>query len=97
MVRSWCARRARIAFQEALKQQGFDKLGTPLSVADSDQQNHLKGTFELIIRPPFVNQAYEAVLRDANHLLENILKKRAINRERAITHPLLSPRCLRKP
>ena len=90
VVRSWCARRTRIAFKEALKHHSFDSLGAPLSTTDFKQQDALIGTLELIIRPSLVNQSHESLQRDTNHLLAKILKKRAINFERANTYPAQS-------
>ncbi|KAJ5595513.1 uncharacterized protein N7459_001721 [Penicillium hispanicum] len=83
VVRSWCARRARIAFQEALKQRGFDKLGISLPTTASGQQEDLTGSLEIIIRPTFVQQTYQAVQHEMNHLLDKILRQRAIRRDSA--------------
>lgn len=82
-IRSWCARRARIAFQEALKRQGFDKLGRPLSLSSSIGKQALLGSLDITIRPACVNQSFEAVQKDADFLLQGILKQRERRSERA--------------
>ncbi|KAJ5166171.1 uncharacterized protein N7482_004952 [Penicillium canariense] len=82
-IRSWSARRARIAFQGALKQQGFDKLGHPLSLPPSTKKQALLGSLDITIRPACVYQSFEVVQKDADCLLRNILKQRERHLERA--------------
>lgn len=80
VIRSWCARRARIAFEQALRDNGFDRLGTPLPYSSSSpQQGPLKGSLDVIVRPAFVKQTFETVQQDAHSVLESILKQRAIH------------------
>lgn len=83
-IRSWCARRARIAFQEALKRQGFDRLGHPLDLSSSSIQNQaLLGSLDITIRPSCVHQSFEAVQKDADFHLKGLLKQRERRGERA--------------
>jgi hypothetical protein len=72
VVRSWCGRRVRIAFEQALKQQGLDKLGKPL-VSESPTGKKLTGTIEIYIQPPCVTQDFEGIQKDAQHLLSLLL------------------------
>ncbi|CAI7605695.1 unnamed protein product [Penicillium crustosum] len=74
VVRSWCARRVRIAIEQALKQQGLDKLGKPLVSESSLQKRNLSGTMDIYIQPPCVAQDFETVQKDANHLISLLLK-----------------------
>ena len=82
VVRSWCSRRARIAFQEALKHQGYDKLGRPLPSAASNRLEGLTGSIELVVRPTIRDQSFQTVQRDADHLLESLLQYKASPRGR---------------
>lgn len=82
VVRSWCARRARIAFQQALKQQGFDRLGVPIPSLPCAQDERLTGSLDIIIRPPCVKQSFETVQQDTHRLLGSILSQRAMHLER---------------
>lgn len=82
-IRSWCARRARIAFQEALRRQGYDKLGRPLSPPISMEKQPFLGSLEVTIRPSCVHQSFEAVQKDADFLLQGILKQRERRAERS--------------
>lgn len=76
VVRSWCARRARAAFKQALKQQGLDRSGRPLSSNPSKQA--LTGSLDVIVRPASISQSFETVQRDAHDLLEGMLKQLAM-------------------
>ncbi|KAJ5952878.1 uncharacterized protein N7479_011291 [Penicillium vulpinum] len=73
VVRSWCARRVRIAFEQALKQQGLDKLGKPLISESPLQEKKLSGTMDIYIQPPCVTQDFERIQKDAHHLLSLLL------------------------
>ncbi|KAJ6113293.1 hypothetical protein N7523_006610 [Penicillium sp. IBT 18751x] len=86
VVRSVCARRARVAFELALKEKGFDRLGRPLlSTYSWLPQDPLTGSVDLIIRPSFVKQSFETVQHDARLVLEGLLKQRALHNQ--IAHP----------
>jgi hypothetical protein len=80
VVRSVCARRARLAFELALKEKGFDRLGRPLlSSLSWLPQDPLTGSVDLIVRPSFVKQSFETVQQDARLVLEGLLKQRAMH------------------
>ncbi|CAI7649996.1 unnamed protein product [Penicillium glandicola] len=64
VVRSWCARRVRIAVEQALKQQGFDKLGNPLVSESPLQKKKLTGTMDIYIQAPCVTQDFEGIQKD---------------------------------
>lgn len=81
VVRSWCARRTRLAFQNALKQQGFDRLGAPLD--QNAQEQRLTGSLEIIVRPLCVKKDFATVQQDAHQLLESLLSQRKMHLERA--------------
>lgn len=83
VVRSWCTRRARIAFKQALKQQGFDRLGIPIGGSECAHKERLTGTLEIVIRPPCVRESFEAIQQDSHHLLESILSQRKMHLQRA--------------
>lgn len=72
VVRSWCARRVRVAFEEALRQQGLDKLGRPLSDSCSRKSN-LTGSMEIYIQPPCVSQSFEDIQKGANHIISELM------------------------
>ncbi|KAJ5263268.1 hypothetical protein N7478_010873 [Penicillium angulare] len=76
VVRSWCARRARIAFREALKNQGYDELGIPLPDSPKAQTRRLTGSLEILFHPKCVNQSSETLQRDTDRCLEEILQRR---------------------
>lgn len=80
VVRSWCARRARIALEQALRQQGFDRQGLPIHSSSCAQQERLTGALEVILRPPCVKASFETIQQDTHRLLQNILSERE-------THP----------
>ncbi|KAJ5110141.1 hypothetical protein N7532_002786 [Penicillium argentinense] len=73
VVRSWAARRTRVAFLQALKNNGLDHLGKVLPEAKSWQQP-LIGTMEVVVREYSLTSNFETIQQDANSLLQNILK-----------------------
>ncbi|EPS28444.1 hypothetical protein POX_f07528 [Penicillium oxalicum] len=81
-VRSWCARRARMAFQESLKRQGFDRLGRSTSSSTWSQKQPLLGSLELTLRPACLHQSFEALQKDTDFLLKGILKHRERSNDR---------------
>lgn len=83
VVRSWCARRARRAFEHALEKKGLDKLGHPLDPSQENQEI-FKGSMEIITLLPIRNMPFDALLNEADTLLENIMKLRAHARERPL-------------
>lgn len=73
VVRSWSARRARIAFQQALKRHGFNQVGGRIAVGGRD----LVGSLEIVVQPQSVQQSFETIQKDTEHLLGQLLKKLA--------------------
>lgn len=75
VVRSWSARRARIAFKEALKKQGFDEAGRRID--STDQRGPLAGSFEIHLRRPSLEQSFQEIQKDSESLLIDILAQLA--------------------
>ncbi|KAJ5456467.1 hypothetical protein N7530_011741 [Penicillium desertorum] len=73
VVRSWCARRVRIAVEQALRQQGLEKLGKPLVSESPSRSKKLSGTMDIYIQPPCVTQDFEVVQKDVHHLISLLL------------------------
>ncbi|CAG8018735.1 unnamed protein product [Penicillium salamii] len=71
VVRSWCARRVRIAFEEALRQQGLDRLGK--RIPESSAQKNLTGSMEIYIQVPCVVQSFEDIRKDANKVMAELM------------------------
>jgi hypothetical protein len=76
VVRSWCARRLRNAFRDALRDRGFDEDGR-LLVLDSngniiDKKNRLKGTLELRMRNRLVEAKYVDVVEQAGRIVDEL-------------------------
>lgn len=82
VVRSWCARRARIALEQALKQQGFDRQGLPIHCSSCSQQERLTGALDVTLQPPCVTASFETIQQDTHRLLQNILSERETHPER---------------
>ncbi|KAJ6095306.1 hypothetical protein N7486_006052 [Penicillium sp. IBT 16267x] len=98
VVRSWCARRTRIAFQQALRNQGYDELGVPLQDFPTPQKHNLTGSLELVLRPACVNLDFKVVQSDADNLLRKMLKQRSMHFERTAqktAKPLRTARSLK--
>ncbi|KAJ5542657.1 hypothetical protein N7461_008660 [Penicillium sp. DV-2018c] len=73
VVRSWCARRVRLAFELALKEHGLDKLGKPLVSESPSQKDILKGTLEIYINPPCVTEDFESIQKGAKMVVSELL------------------------
>jgi hypothetical protein len=76
VVRSWCARRLRNAFREALRDRGFDEDGRLLVLDSSgniiDRKKRLKGTLELRMRNPLVDAKYVDVVEQAGRIVDEL-------------------------
>ena len=72
VVRSWCARRVRIAFEEALKQQGLDKLGKRVSDSATLPRDFI-GSMEVNIESPCVAQSFEDLQKGANKVISELM------------------------
>ncbi|GMF79212.1 hypothetical protein F9C07_2108387 [Aspergillus flavus] len=83
VVRSWCARRVRIAFQRALKERGFDTEGRRIrpssgegaAVSDGEGDN-LVGSVDILVRPQCVQEDYATVQADMNTLVDSLIQNR---------------------
>lgn len=86
VVRSWCRRRLRNAFAEALKKNGFDEYGRlvnpQLFVRDRSQVAHaiqsntnlsLTGSLRLHILPPLIASKYPLVCKEADGIIDILL------------------------
>jgi hypothetical protein len=72
VVRSWCARRVRTAFEQAFKQQGLDTLGQPLS-SSSLRKSNLTGSMEVYIQSPCISLSFEEIQKDANQIMAELM------------------------
>lgn len=77
VVRSWCARRVRIAIEQALRRQGLDKMGKPLVSESPLRKRNLSGTMDIYVQPPCVAQNFETVQKDADHLISLLLEHKS--------------------
>lgn len=84
VVRSWCARRARIAFQQALKDRGYDAEGRRIQreAESSDsgdttqgKEGNLMGSLEITVLPPTVQQSFSTVQSDMHSLLDTLIEQ----------------------
>lgn len=79
VVRSWCARRARIAFQEALQKRGLDALGRPLPSKASKQAQALTGSLEICLHQDTRDCSFSSLQNDVLRSLDKVLKNQASN------------------
>lgn len=74
--RSWCSRRTRVAFMNALKERGFDRMGRRIRDArDSEHKRDLSGTLSISINKHCVDQDFGTVQRDIRELLDTLLQR----------------------
>lgn len=83
VVRSWSARRGRMAFRQALKNQGYDELGKPLPDSPISREYPFTGSMELSMRPSSLNKPLEVIQKETDRLLAHILKMRGAHFEHA--------------
>ena len=83
VVRSWSARRGRIAVRQALKNQGYDELGKPLPDSPIPRDHPFTGSLELSMRPSSLNKPLEVIQTETDRLLAHILKLRGAHFEHA--------------
>lgn len=83
VIRSWCARRVRLAFKLAMKERGYDSEGrrlassttTDMNKADAGRHgNNLRGTVEIVLRPAIVDGQWPMVRRDVDRLVDRIVE-----------------------
>ncbi|EAS29929.3 uncharacterized protein CIMG_08675 [Coccidioides immitis RS] len=79
VVRSWCARRVRTAFEAVLKERGYNTEGKKLI---RDSQGHvtgaekaLKGTMEIRMVEPVMKAGYEKIVEQARLLVDHLENK----------------------
>ncbi|PLN86069.1 hypothetical protein BDW42DRAFT_159199 [Aspergillus taichungensis] len=94
VVRSWGARRARVAFRETLKQHGFDEAGKRLEPGTTqygcmDSPNGgLKGSLEVIVRVESIDEPFAEVQSDMHSLFDQLADKaRRLGPQRIIASP----------
>jgi len=71
VVRSWAARRMKIAFIEALTKEGFSADGSPIK--GSGQQSPLYGTMQLIASTSILKANHEQLRTEADMILQHII------------------------
>ncbi|KAL1968661.1 hypothetical protein VTN77DRAFT_1487 [Rasamsonia byssochlamydoides] len=75
VVRSWCARRARTAFKQALEERGFDPEGRPLKKEEpSSQTVGLKGTVEIVVNQRSIKEELPAVKEEMASLVDSLVR-----------------------
>jgi hypothetical protein len=81
VVRSWSARRARAAFQEALRLRGFQPDGRPLTVGENEgksgiptQRVGLKGTADIHINMRSIKEKDSAVQKEMLSLVDTLVR-----------------------
>ncbi|PGH34109.1 hypothetical protein GX50_03072 [[Emmonsia] crescens] len=86
VIRSWCARRVRTAFRDALKERGYDKTGRRIPDIEQQEQEQqqqqdgkslsqlevLKGTLEIHFRLAVKAAKYTDLVREAGVIVERI-------------------------
>ncbi|KAG5293183.1 hypothetical protein I7I50_03505 [Histoplasma capsulatum G186AR] len=83
VIRSWCARRVRTAFRDALKERGYDKTGRRIQAIKQHEQQiqdgrplsqleALKGTLEINFRLAVKAAEYTDIVREAGILIDGI-------------------------
>ncbi|PLB38989.1 uncharacterized protein BDW47DRAFT_104060 [Aspergillus candidus] len=91
VVRSWTARRARVAFREALKQHGFDEAGKRLEPGTTgygcmDSPNGgLKGSLEVIVRLESIDEPFAEVQSDMHSSFDQLVDKTRVLGSQGVT------------
>jgi hypothetical protein len=80
VIRSWCARRVRVAIERALKQHGLDKSGKPLVSESPLHKTNVTGTLDILVQLPCVTQKMDSLQEDANNLISSFLEHEAANK-----------------
>ncbi|RMJ22382.1 hypothetical protein PHISP_06746 [Aspergillus sp. HF37] len=72
--RSWCTRRTRAAFQNALKERGFDRMGRRIpNTQETRQKGDLRGTVTITMNEQCMGQDFGTVQKDVSGLLDSLL------------------------
>ncbi|PWY90478.1 hypothetical protein BO94DRAFT_26255 [Aspergillus sclerotioniger CBS 115572] len=84
LVRSWCSRRARTAFRQALKEHGFDTDGRRIRdepLDSRDRGKDLKGNVELLLHAEIMRMRFEDIRKEMSAgvgaLVDRMEKKNA--------------------
>lgn len=72
-VRSWAARRLRIAFVESLKKRGWAADGTPMNTFR--QQKSLYGTLQMSPEDGSIKVGFEQILKETDFIVAEIIRK----------------------
>ena len=86
VVRSWCARRARIAFRQALAARGFDREGrkiqshargedTTAATAGLVLERGLVGSVEIVLLPPCMKEKFPTVQEQMASMLDTLIQE----------------------
>ncbi|KAL4898803.1 hypothetical protein BDV59DRAFT_167558 [Aspergillus ambiguus] len=85
VVRSWSARRAKIAFRQALQDRGFDAEGRRLPLESGSHttgdmpegnEGNLTGSLEIVVHPQSILESYSVIQSDMHSLLDSLVEKR---------------------
>lgn len=97
VVRSWGARRARVAFRETLKQHGFDEAGKRLEPGTTrygcmdSPSGGLKGSLEVVVRLESLDEPFAEVQSDMHSIFDQLVDKaRVLGPQRIITPATLA-------
>jgi len=86
VVRSWSARRTRLAFEQALEARGFDREGRRVmdNARDTGKKKtsgNLTGSFEILVREATIKEQYPTIQKEMSLALDALLRaKRQQNR-----------------
>lgn len=87
VVRTWCSRKMRIAFKQALKTHGFDAEGKRITSAPrpsagwiSGDDDRLTGTVEITINPRFIREDMSNLQSDMDQTVRNLLERQALEK-----------------
>ncbi|KAA8643429.1 hypothetical protein EYZ11_012655 [Aspergillus tanneri] len=80
VVRSWCMRRTREAFRQALRERGFNADGRRIATdprgtgTPVDGYDYLQGSVELSISPEIVRESYATVKAEMDSIVDGMLQ-----------------------
>lgn len=74
VVRSWCSRRLRVAFAEALEVKGFDREGRAWARQNGSTVACLRGSLELLGTEDIVTAKFTEVQEQAGSIVDAIVK-----------------------
>lgn len=92
VVRSWCARRTRIAFRQALAARGFDREGRKIqshaqdgvatAAAAPGLERGLTGSVEIVVLPPCMKEKFSTVQEQTASMLDTLIQEVAKSSKR---------------